>query len=68
MNCIQQKPFLWKETWWNTTFRIGGEIFSSKKIGVTIDGGVIYNLNPETNWAGMQSLMPAFGTTLLYRF
>gem|GEM_PF-356566 len=68
LNCIMQKPFLRKETWWNTSFRVGGEIYSSKKIGVTIDGGVIYNLNSETNWAHMESLMPAFGTTLLYRF
>jgi hypothetical protein len=68
LNAIMQKPFLWEETWWNTSWRVGGEIFSSKKIGVTIDGGVIYNLNPESNWAHMDRFMPAFGTTVVYRF
>jgi len=68
LNAIMQKPFPREETWWNSTWRVGGEIYSSKKIGVTIDGGVIYNLNPETNWAHMERLMPAFGTTVVYRF
>jgi hypothetical protein len=68
INFILEKPYLWDENWWNSYFRIGGEIYSSYHFGVNIDGGFIYNMNPETNWARMNRLMPAFGFNVAYRF
>jgi hypothetical protein len=68
LNCIMQKPYRKSENWWNSCFRVGGEIFSTKNFGVTIDGGFMYNMNPETNWAHMEKILPSFGTGILYRF
>jgi hypothetical protein len=68
INFILEKPYQWNENWWNSYLRIGGEIFSTYKFGVNIDGGFIYNLNPGKNWAHMNRILPAIGIDILYRF
>jgi hypothetical protein len=68
VNFILEKPYHWDANWWNTYLRIGGEIFSAYHFGVNIDGGFICNLNPNTNWAHISRILPAFGVDVLYRF
>jgi hypothetical protein len=68
VNFILEKPYQWVENWWNSYLRIGGEIFSAYHFAVNIHGGFIYNLNPETSWAHMNRILPAFGVNVSHRF
>ena len=68
INFIQEKPINWKENWWNYYVRMGCEIHSTRRYGINIHGGVIYNLNPEKNWARLERFLPAIGANIFYRF
>jgi hypothetical protein len=68
MNCILQQPYEWDRAWWNSCFRVGGEIFTTRNFGLNLEGGFICNLNPERNWAHVDRFLPAINVNLFHRF
>ena len=52
--------------WWYSHLRFGRDFYFGKKIGISMDAGLYYHLNPEKT--GNLTFGPSFGGCLFYRF
>ena len=52
--------------WWYSHLRFGRDFYLSKKLGISIDAGFYYHLNPEKT--GNRTIGPSLGGCFFYQF
>lgn len=52
--------------WWYTHMRLGRDIYFSRAMGISLDAGMYYHLNPDKT--GNLTFGPSMGACFFYRF